>query len=72
MFGINHLGHFLLTQLLLDQIKASHQGRIINVSSDAHRAVKGEIDLDDLTQVKEFVGFKRYGLSKLCNILFTR
>jgi len=66
MFGVNHLGHFLLTQLLMDHIKASPQGRIINISSNAHHAIKEPINFEDLALAKEFVGFKRYGLSKLC------
>ena len=72
MFGVNHLGHFLLTMSLLDHVKASPQGRIINLSSDAHHAIKEAVDFDDLAVPKEHVGFKRYGLSKLCNILFTK
>ena len=72
MFGVNHLGHFLLTVSLMDLIKASQQGRIINLSSDVHKIVKGQIDFEELTSVPNFETFRRYGLSKYCNVLFTR
>lgn len=69
VFTTNHLGHFLLTNLLLDLLKASAASRIINVTSDAHKGA--EIDFDDLMGEKRFSGFKAYGQSKLANILFT-
>ncbi|NVM02503.1 MAG: SDR family oxidoreductase [Candidatus Helarchaeota archaeon] len=69
MFAINHLGHFLLTMLLLDVIKASAPARIINVSSEAH--VFGKINFDDLNLDKKFNEFQAYGRSKLANIYFT-
>jgi len=68
-FTTNHLGHFLLTNLLLDRIKASAPSRVINITSDAHKGA--EIDFDDLMGEKKFSGFKAYGQSKLANILFT-
>jgi retinol dehydrogenase 12 len=73
-FALNHLSYFLLTNLLLDVIKASgtpeRNARIVNVSSDAHRGVK--IDWDDLQNKKSYgTGFAAYGESKLENILFT-
>jgi NAD(P)-dependent dehydrogenase (short-subunit alcohol dehydrogenase family) len=72
MFGVNHLAPFLLTQLLLDNIKASAPARIVNVASDAHRFVRG-LDFDDLqTEHKPFKAMKVYGASKLCNLYFTR
>lgn len=70
MFGTNHLGPFLLTNLLLPQVKAAPQGRIINVASGAHAFVKG-INFDDLAYESGFSTFKVYGHSKLCNMLFT-
>ncbi|MEX2393726.1 MAG: SDR family oxidoreductase [Actinomycetota bacterium] len=69
-FQVNHLGPFLLTNLLLDKIKASAPSRIVNVASTAHRG--GRLDFDDLQSEQSFRGMRTYGTSKLCNILFTR
>lgn len=68
-FGINHLGHFLLTQLLRPTF---HPGtRIVNVSSAVHRRVHG-IDFDSVTELtRSRSGVDEYGASKLANILFT-
>jgi retinol dehydrogenase-12 len=72
-FGVNHLGHFALTMLLLDRLKASGPGsRIVNVSSEVHYNVKG-IDWAALQRKpKTFTGMREYGVSKLCNVLFTQ
>jgi retinol dehydrogenase-12 len=67
-FAFNHLAYFLLTNLLLDTIKASAPARIINVSSDAHTS--GKIEFDNL-QGERGYGPGAYGNSKLANILFT-
>ncbi|WP_054027052.1 SDR family oxidoreductase [Bacillus sp. FJAT-28004] len=67
--GINHLGHFLLTNELLDLIKSAPQGRIVNVSSGAHKA--GRIHFDDPNLTKGYNVVKGYSQSKLANILFT-
>jgi len=67
-FALNHLAPFLLTNLLLETIKASAPARIINVSSDAHTS--GKIEFDNL-QGERAYGFKTYGNSKLAVILFT-
>ena len=69
MLGINHLGHFLLTNLLLDTIKRSNDGRIVTVSSGAHKV--GKIHFDDPHLEKRFNVIKGYAQSKLANILFT-
>jgi NAD(P)-dependent dehydrogenase (short-subunit alcohol dehydrogenase family) len=72
-FGVNHLGHFLLTELLLDALKASAASRIVCVSSVAHVGTKkqvGEIDLDDLNFEKRSYGrVLAYTQSKLANVL---
>jgi NAD(P)-dependent dehydrogenase (short-subunit alcohol dehydrogenase family) len=70
-FGINHLGPFLLTTLLLDRIVASAPARIVNVSSTAHRSARRGLDFDDLHSTKRYTGMQAYGRSKLANILFT-
>jgi NAD(P)-dependent dehydrogenase (short-subunit alcohol dehydrogenase family) len=69
-FAVNHLAYFLLTNLLLDRLRESEKGRIINVASGSHRDVSG-IDFDDLQSEKEYVGKRAYAQSKLANILFT-
>ena len=70
-FAVNHLAYFALTAHLLPCIRESAPARIVNVSSDAHRFVKG-IDLDDLQRERAFSGMRVYGESKTCNIHFTR
>ena len=68
-FALNHLGYFLLTNLLLDVLKSSEKARIINVSSGAHSGSK--INFDDLQSTNGYVGKQAYAQSKLANILFT-
>ena len=68
-FAVNHLGYFLLTNLLLDIIKRSAPARIINVSSATHKF--GVIDFDDLQNEKRYRAFGAYSNSKLANVLFT-
>ena len=68
-FLVNHLAPFLLTNLLVDRIKASPPARILNVSSGAHRY--GSLDFDDLEFNRGYFGMKAYARSKLANILFT-
>lgn len=71
-FGINHLGHFLWTTLLLDVLKRSAPARVINLASDAHRMSRG-LDFTDLMyERRKYNGWRAYGDSKLANILFTR
>jgi NAD(P)-dependent dehydrogenase (short-subunit alcohol dehydrogenase family) len=68
-FALNHLAYFLLTNLLLETMKASAPARIINVSSDAH--LRGKIEFDNLQGERSYSSFGPYGNSKLANILFT-
>ena len=68
-FALNHLNYFLLTNLLIETIKASAPARIVNVSSAAHQ--NASIDFDDLQDKHNYSGWQAYGQSKLANILFT-
>jgi NAD(P)-dependent dehydrogenase (short-subunit alcohol dehydrogenase family) len=65
----NHLGHFLLTRLLEDLLRASASARVINVSSESHR--NAQINFDDLHGERGYNGMRAYGQSKLANVLFT-
>ena len=67
-FGINHIGHFLLTTSLLDVM--GNGSRIVNVASGAHKT--GKIHFDDINLHKGFNVIKAYSQSKLANVLFTR
>jgi NAD(P)-dependent dehydrogenase (short-subunit alcohol dehydrogenase family) len=69
-FATNHMAYFIMTAVLRDKLTASAPARIVNTASDAHKG--GSLDLDDLQSAKSFLGFRVYGTSKLCNILFTR
>jgi len=69
-FQVNYLGPFLLTNLLLDKIKASGPSRIINVSSVQHKY--GKINFDDLQGEKKHSRFTAYNQSKLALVMFTR
>jgi len=68
-FALNHLGYFLLTNLLLDTLKASPPARIVNVSSDAHRGA--QMNFSDPQGERRYGGWRAYGQSKLANLLFT-
>jgi len=72
-FAVNHLGHFALTQLLLDRLAASGPGaRVVNVSSEAHYSARG-IDFAAVRRrTQTFAGAREYAVSKLCNVLFTQ
>nr|XP_043627654.1 short-chain dehydrogenase TIC 32, chloroplastic-like [Erigeron canadensis] len=76
-FATNHLGHFLLTQLLLETMKrTSHEqnkeGRIVNVSSEAHKFAYKGIYFDDLNKESSYSPIYMYGQSKLANILHAK
>ncbi len=70
-FAINHLGPFLLTNLLLDQLKASAPARVVNVASTAHNQARRGMPFDDLQSTRGYSAMRVYGESKLANILFT-
>ena len=67
-FQVNYLSHYLLTRLLLDLLRKSDSARVVHVSSMVHATA---IDFDNLQGEQNFVGSKAYGISKLCNVLFT-
>jgi len=67
-FGINHLGPFLLTNLLLDALKAGAPSRIVVLSSEAHQATR--LDFEDLQNEQVYFGLRAYAQSKLCNLYF--
>ena len=70
-FGVNHLGHFLLTKLLLERIKESAPARIVNVASRAHQRAGG-LDFDALQEpTRSKTGVPEYNASKLANILYS-
>ena len=71
-FGVNHLGHFYLTNLLLDRLRTAASSRIINVTSVGHHAARRGMRFDDLQSERRYEGMEAYCRSKLANILFTR
>jgi NAD(P)-dependent dehydrogenase (short-subunit alcohol dehydrogenase family) len=68
-FALNHMGYFLLTNLLLDHLKASISARIVMVSSNAHE--QGSINFEDLQSEHNYNRIQAYAQSKLANLLFT-
>jgi retinol dehydrogenase-14 len=68
-FALNHLAPFLLTNLLLDRLKASAPSRVVTVSSGAQSM--GRIDFDDLQGARNYSGQRAYNQSKLANVMFT-
>ena len=67
--ALNHLNYFLLTNLLLDTLKASAPARIINVSSNAHMGT--QINFADIESRRRYISWTAYAQSKLANVLFT-
>jgi retinol dehydrogenase 12 len=71
-FGTNHLGHYLLTRLLLERIRNTPTPRIVTVASNSHKQARA-IKFDQLqSSTRSYSGMREYAVSKLCNILFTR
>jgi len=71
-FGVNHLGHFLLTSALLDRLAESAPARVVTVASDSHYSARG-IDFDALRRpARNITGMREYATSKLCNVLFSQ
>jgi NAD(P)-dependent dehydrogenase (short-subunit alcohol dehydrogenase family) len=71
MFGVNHMGHFLLTKLLLPKLQASGPSRVVTVASRAHKRTPG-IDWAALRQpTRTMTGIREYAVSKLSNLLFS-
>jgi NAD(P)-dependent dehydrogenase (short-subunit alcohol dehydrogenase family) len=68
-FGVNHLGHFALTGLLLDLLARVPGARVVTVSSNSHR--DGQINFDDLQSRRRYRRIAGYGQSKLANLMFT-
>jgi NAD(P)-dependent dehydrogenase (short-subunit alcohol dehydrogenase family) len=71
-FGVNHLGHVLLTDLLLERLKESAPARIVVVASEAHKFAMDGLKFDDLQCEGHFFSYRVYGRSKLANIHFMR
>ncbi|CAM9539668.1 unnamed protein product, partial [Phaeothamnion confervicola] len=69
--GVNHLGHFRLTRLLMDLLAKSKDGRIVSVSSEGHKIPPGTFNFDDPFLERKYDPWAAYGQSKLANILFT-
>ncbi|WP_101950461.1 SDR family NAD(P)-dependent oxidoreductase [Mycobacterium sp. 3519A] len=70
-FGTNHLGHFALTNLLLDRLVTTPGSRVVTVSSVGHRFARTGINFDDLQSDREYSRLRAYGQSKLANLMFT-
>jgi NAD(P)-dependent dehydrogenase (short-subunit alcohol dehydrogenase family) len=68
-FAVNHLAYFLLTNLLIEELKNSRSGRVVNVSSGSHYGER--LDFDNLQLKKSYRVYRAYGRSKLANVLFS-
>ena len=71
VFSVNHLAYFSLTLMLIEKMKNTEGGRIVNVASMAYRFVN-EMNFEDLQSKENYKPMKVYGQSKLANILFTK
>jgi len=71
-FGVNHLGLYFLTRLLLGRLRASAPSRIVNVSSFGHHFAVAGMRFNDLQTERGYVALEAYGRSKLANVLFAR
>ena len=71
-FGVNHLGHFYLTNLLSERLQAGAPARVVSVTSVGHHAAFGGLRFDDLQSEKRYEGMEAYCRSKLANLLFVR
>jgi NAD(P)-dependent dehydrogenase (short-subunit alcohol dehydrogenase family) len=69
-FATNHMSYFVLTRGLEAPLRAAGNARVVSTASDAHKGFT--LDFDDLQAARAYSGFRVYGKSKLCNILFTR
>jgi len=69
-FALNHMSYFVVSQGLQQRLFSTPGARVVNTASDAHKGKK--LDFSDLQSEKSYSGFRVYGQSKLCNILFTR
>jgi len=68
-FFVNHVAYFMLTNLLIDMLRASAPSRIVNIASTAHSS--GTLDFDDLQSEHNYKGWKTYANTKLANVVFT-
>jgi NAD(P)-dependent dehydrogenase (short-subunit alcohol dehydrogenase family) len=71
-FGVNHLGHFYLANLLLPRLEADSPSRVVSVSSMGHHFARGGMRFDDLQSERRYDGMDAYCRSKLANVLFVR
>jgi NAD(P)-dependent dehydrogenase (short-subunit alcohol dehydrogenase family) len=71
-FGVNHLGHFYLTNLLLPRLEAASPSRVVSVTSMGHHFARGGMRSDDLQSERGYDGLDAYCRSKLANVLFVR
>jgi NAD(P)-dependent dehydrogenase (short-subunit alcohol dehydrogenase family) len=71
-FGVNHLGHFYLTNLLRDRMSAGAPARVVCVTSVGHHFARGGLRFDDLQSERHYQGMDAYCRSKLANVLFVR